>query len=75
MRRVFVIGDLPTWATPQAVEAAVRGYLEARTDVVGPFRVFLTRDRVNAVQIPDAVAADLRLWYAERLRQKRLTPE
>ncbi len=73
MRRVFVIGELPTWAAAPLVESAVQRYLDARDDVTGPFRVFTTRNRVNVVQIPDAVAADLRRWYAERLRLRSLS--
>lgn len=72
MRRVFVIGDLPTWTTAGDLEAAVRHYLEAREDVRGGYRVFVAHGRLNVTNVPDAVADAVRDWFSRSLKAGRL---
>jgi hypothetical protein len=72
MRRVFVIGNLPAWTTAPELEAAVRHRLEAREDVRGAYRVFVTRGRLNVTNIPDEAAADVRDWFSRSEKAGRL---
>jgi hypothetical protein len=73
MRRLFVIGEVPSWTTAPVVESAIRHYLETREDVAGHFGVLVTGNRVAVTQIPDPVAEELRNWYAGALRSGKFT--
>ena len=64
MRKLFLIGELEDPAVKEAAVEAVRSYLDKREDVKITPTVLVNHGRLHVVGIPDAVAEDLRSWFA-----------
>ena len=64
MRKLVLIGELEDPSVEQAAIEAVRSYLDKREDVKVTPTVLVKHGRVHVVGIPDAVAEDLRSWFA-----------
>ena len=64
MRRLLLIGELKDSSVEKAAVEAVRSYLDKREHVKITPTVLVNHGRLHVVGIPDAVAEDLRSWFA-----------